>query len=57
MRVGNGSCVGRINKSRFVVDLVQFYGFRFGKNQDVPAIRKIAEDNGYLEEFEKGYSL
>ena len=57
IRAGNGGCVGRINKSRFVVDLVQFYGFRFGKYQDVAAIRKIAEDNGYLEEFEKGYSL
>lgn len=57
VRAGNGGCVGRINKSRFVVDLVQFYGFRFGRHQDVAAIRKIAEDNGYLEEFEKGYSL
>lgn len=57
IRAGNGGCVGRINKSRFVVDLVQFYGFRFGRHQDVAAIRKIAEDNGYLEEFEKGYAL
>lgn len=52
IRAGNGGCVGRINKSRFVVDLVQFYGFHFGRHQDVATIRKIAEDNGYLEEFE-----
>lgn len=57
IRAGNGGCVGRINKSRFVVDLVQFYGFHFGRHQDVATIRKIAEDNGYLEEFEKGYAL
>ena len=38
-------------------DLVQFYGFHFGRHQDVATIRKIAEDNGYLEEFEKGYAL
>ena len=57
VRAGNAGCVGRINRSRFVVDLVQFYGFRFGKHQDISAIRKIAEENGYLEEFEAGYSL
>ena len=34
MGKGNGpSCIGRINKSKFVIDLVQNYGFRFGSEQ------------------------
>lgn len=57
MGKGNSSCVGRINKSRFVLDLVQNYGFRFGDWQDVSRIRSIAEERGYLEDFNKGYSL
>ena len=56
MGKGVGSCVGRINKSKFVVDLVQNYGFRFGHNQDVDAIRANAQKKGYLEAFEEGYS-
>lgn len=55
MGKGNGSCVGRINKSKFVIDIVQNYGFRFGNLQDISAIRKIAEEKGYLNAFEKGY--
>lgn len=55
MGKGNGACVGRINKSKFVLELVQHYGFRFGDTQDVAAIRKIAENKGYLKDFEKGY--
>lgn len=52
---GNGGCVGRINKSRFVLELVQHYGFRFGDRQEVDCIRDIARRSGYLREFEKGY--
>lgn len=52
---GNGSCVGRINKSRFVLDLVQNYGFRFGDVQDINKIRKIARERGFIEEFEDGF--
>lgn len=55
MGKGNGSCVGRINKSKFVIDIVQNYGFRFGDWQDTSAIRSIAEKRGFLEEFEQGY--
>ena len=55
MGKGNGACVGRINKSRFVLELVQRYGFRFGDTQDVAAIRRIAENRGFLKDFEKGY--
>ena len=55
MGKGVGSCVGRINKSKFVLDIVQNYGFRFGDKQDVSAIRSIAEKRGFLESFEKGY--
>lgn len=57
MGAGNAACVGRINKSRFVLFIVQNYGFRFGDTQNVSAIRQIAADRGYLAEFEKGYSL
>ena len=57
MGAGNSSCVGRINKSRFVLTVVQNYGFRFGDWQNTNAIRNIAAERGYLEEFERGYSL
>jgi hypothetical protein len=55
MGKGNGGCVGRINKSKFVLDLVEHYGFRFGDRQDVDCIRAVARKCGYLKEFEKGY--
>lgn len=55
MGKGNSSCVGRINKSKFVINVVQQYGFRFGDQQDVNAIRAIAEKRGYKEDFERGY--
>lgn len=54
---GNSSCVGRINKSKFVLDLVQNYGFQFGNWQDISRIRSIAEERGHLEDFNRGYSL
>lgn len=54
---GNGGCVARINRSRFVLKLVEHYGFSFGKYQDVNRIRAIADANGYLKEFDKGYNL
>lgn len=57
MGAGNGGCVGRINKSKFVLTLVEKYGFRFGDTQNVSEIRKIAERKGYIEDFERGYSL
>ena len=56
MGKGNGSCVGRINKSKFVIDMVQNYGFRFGEWQDRDAIRSIAIKQGYVEAFDRGYS-
>lgn len=55
MGKGTGSCVGRINKSKFVIDLVQNYGFRFGEMQDVSAIRNIAQKRGFIDAFEQGY--
>lgn len=55
MGKGVGSCVGRINKSKFVLDIVQNYGFRFGDKQDIAFIRSIAERRGFLESFERGY--
>lgn len=56
MGKGNGSCVGRINKSKFVLDIVQNYGFRFGDHQNVTVIREIARQKGYLESFERGFA-
>ena len=53
---GNGSCIGRINKSKFVLDMVQNYGFQFGEWQDREAIRNIAVKQGYVEAFDRGYS-
>ncbi len=57
MGAGNGGCVGRINKSRFVMDMVTNYGFKFGDYQDESVIRKIADSKGHLSDFERGYSL
>lgn len=54
--VGTGSCVGRINRSKFVMDLVQNYGFKFGARQSTTLARGIAEQKGYLADFERGYS-
>ncbi len=53
---GNAACAARINRSRFVIDIVQSYGFRFGSSQNVNNIRAIAEKRGYAEAFEKGYN-
>lgn len=57
MGKGTGSCVGRINKSKFVLDLVQYYGFRFGPVQKVANIRAIASKQGFASFFDKGYGL
>ena len=57
MGKGNASCVGRVNKSKFVLDLVQNYGFQFGDRQDINRIRAIAKERGYLEAFIRGYNL
>lgn len=54
---GLGSAiVGRINKSKFVVQLVHFFGFKFGDTQDVSAIRKIVGEYGYTKAFNRGYN-
>lgn len=55
MGKGNGGCLGRINKSRFVLNLVQHYGFKFGDRQDVECIKSLAHKSGHLREFEEGY--
>lgn len=55
MGKGNGSCVGRINKSKFVINIVQNYGFKFGDRQDIELIREIAVRRGYSAEFDCGY--
>lgn len=54
---GNGACAGRLNRSKFVLDLVQNYGFRFGDVQDVQRIRNIAVQKGYGEDFDKGFAV
>ena len=56
MGKGNGSCVGRINKSKFVIDIVQNYGFRFGSYQNVDEIKEIARKKCFTEAFERGYN-
>lgn len=56
MGKGNSACVGRINKSKFVIQIVQYYGFEFGDYQDIEKIRNIAIKHGYLDAFERGYS-
>ena len=46
----------RLYRTKFICNLVENFGFQFGKKQDVDRIRKIAEENGYLEYFEKGFA-
>lgn len=55
IRAGSGSCAARVNRSGFVYELVKEYGFTFGNEQDVDAIRRIAYGRGYADAFEKGY--
>lgn len=57
--IGKGlgsSIVGRINKSKFVVQLVHFFGFKFGDTQDVSAIRNKVAEYGYTKAFKRGYN-
>lgn len=55
--VGLGtSIVGRINKSKFVVQLVHFFGFQFGDMQDVSAIRNKVAEYGYTKAFDRGFN-
>ena len=54
---GNGGCVARLNKSKFVLLLVENYGFRFGESQNLAEIREIAAKKGFLEDFERGFGL
>lgn len=42
-----------INSVEYIWDLIDRYGFRFGKTQDIEAIRKCIPDT-YLEDFERG---
>jgi hypothetical protein len=54
--VGIGNVAGRINKSEFVLTVVQQYGFSFGDVQDVEKIRAIAKRFGHAEAFEQGFA-
>lgn len=57
--IGKGlgtSIVERINKSKFVVQLVHFFGFQFGNTQDVSAIKNKVEEYGYTKAFNRGYN-
>lgn len=57
LRKGNNGCVARLNRSRFVIDLVRQYGFRFGDCQNLSAIREIAEKKGFKDDFDRGFNL
>ena len=57
--IGKGlgpSIVGRINKSKFVVQLVHFFGFQFGDMQNVSAIKNKVAEYGYTKAFNRGYN-
>lgn len=57
--IGKGfgtSIVGRINKSKFVVQLVHFFGFKFGDTQNVTAIKNKVAEYGYTKAFNRGYN-
>ena len=57
--IGKGlgsSIVGRINKSKFVVQLVHFFGFQFGDMQNISAIKNKVAEYGYTKAFNRGYN-
>ena len=57
--IGKGlgkTIVGRINKSKFVVQLVHYFGFQFGDTQNVSAIKNIVAGYGYTKAFNRGYN-
>ena len=57
--IGKGlgtAIVGRINKSKFVVQLVHFFGFQFGDTQNVTAIKNKVAEYGYTKAFNRGYN-
>lgn len=54
---GNGTCVARLNRSRFVMNLVHEYGFKFGDRQNLSAITEIATKRGFRKDFERGMRL
>ena len=57
--IGKGlgaTVVGRINKSKFVVQLVHFFGFQFGNKQNVTQIRNIVSKFGYMDAFNRGFN-
>ena len=51
-----GHYVGRINRSKFALRLVQNNGFRFGRSQDVNEIRSKVPSK-YINSFERGLNL
>lgn len=53
--LGN-AIVGRINKSKFVVQLVHYFGFQFGDTQDVSKIKNLVDAYGYINAFNRGYN-
>lgn len=57
--VGTGKYVKRINKGQFVERIVKYYGFAFGDNQSIVAIRaavmRVFPNN--IADFERGYNL
>ena len=58
--IGKGlgaAVVGRINKSKFVVQLVHFFGFQFGNQQDVTKIRNAVSKYGYMNSFNRGFNV
>ena len=57
--IGKGlgkAIVGRINKSKFVVQLVHYFGFQFGDTQNVSTIKNIVAGYGYTKAFNRGYN-
>ena len=56
ININEKSYAGRINRSKFALRLVQYYGFRFGHNQDLGLIKSKIPDQ-YMSCFEKGLAL
>lgn len=57
--IGKGlgaAVVGRINKSKFVVQLVHFFGFQFGNQQNLTQIRNAVSNFGYMDAFNRGFN-
>ena len=56
LKVGRAGIVARINKSRFVENLIENFGFKFGSTQNLSNIQSKIPSQ-YLNDYNHGFNL